>query len=171
MDWFIADTQFNRKSIIEYRNRPYLDVEEMNTRLIANINRVVKPEDRLFHLGNFAFGKARSWRNQIECDNIFLIQGPMDKNLGYEKSLFREVHQIFHLQLNVVGMRKHVVLCHYPLLIWPRMNDGAWHLHSHTLGKLTHDPKKLCLDVGVDCTNYKPISLPEVFAQMASKMV
>ena len=40
-----SDTHFNHKNIIEYCNRPYSSVEEMNKAIIDNWNSVVKDED------------------------------------------------------------------------------------------------------------------------------
>jgi len=169
MDWFTSDTQFSRNSIIDYGNRPFLDVEEMNQQLIHNINSVVGPKDRLFHLGNFAFDKTYELRMQIECENIVLIEGFLDRRMDAAKRLFSSIHQLLDMQLTVAGNRQHIVMCHYPLEYWPRKNDGAWHLHGHMLGKMPSNNSTLRMDVGVDCHRYKPISIYEISAFMFKK--
>ena len=54
MIFFTSDTHFNHKAIISYCSRPFESVEEMNDRLIDNWNQVVKPNDTVYHLGDFA---------------------------------------------------------------------------------------------------------------------
>jgi len=57
--WFIGDTHFGHTNILTYecRYRPFASVEEMNETLIANWNSVVGEYDKVFHLGDFCFGK------------------------------------------------------------------------------------------------------------------
>ena len=45
MIYFIADTHFNHKNIIEYCKRPFKDTLEMNEYIIEKWNSVVKDED------------------------------------------------------------------------------------------------------------------------------
>lgn len=52
--WFIADSHFSHKNVIDYCNRPFCSVEEMNGALIHNWNKIVKNNDRVFMLGDFA---------------------------------------------------------------------------------------------------------------------
>lgn len=57
--WFTSDTHFGHKNILEYEKdaRPFSSVEEMNEQLIINWNNAVRPQDIIYHLGDFAFGK------------------------------------------------------------------------------------------------------------------
>ena len=55
----------------------------MNEALITNWNNVVKPNDTVFHLGDFAFGGSYIWNNVLSRlnGNIHLI-------LGNHKNIF-----------------------------------------------------------------------------------
>ena len=52
--FLIGDTHFNHKNIINYCNRPFSSVEEMNKTLIKNWNSVVKRDDKVIVVGDFA---------------------------------------------------------------------------------------------------------------------
>ena len=45
MAWFISDHHFNHDKIIEYCNRPFANVEEMNNYMIKQWNSVVGKND------------------------------------------------------------------------------------------------------------------------------
>lgn len=50
--YYIADTHFNHKNIIEYCTRPFKDIDEMNEAIINDWNNLVKNEDTVYHLGD-----------------------------------------------------------------------------------------------------------------------
>ena len=56
--WFTADTHFGHSNIIELTHRPFSSVQEMDRRLIANINDRVSARDSLYILGDFSFRLA-----------------------------------------------------------------------------------------------------------------
>ena len=53
--WFSADYHFSHKNIIEYTNRPFSDITEMDNTIVENHNSVVKPNDHVYFLGDFSF--------------------------------------------------------------------------------------------------------------------
>lgn len=66
MNYYIADTHFNHAKVIAYDNRPFKTVEEMNAALIQNWNSVVTPDDHIYILGDFHWGKAKDWPATLE---------------------------------------------------------------------------------------------------------
>lgn len=169
MDWFTADTHFDHANIIKYCKRPFASVEEMNEALIKNINAKVKPEDRLFHLGDFAKSRVEHFRNAINCRNILLVLGNHDK-INYNSPLFSGgVRDMFTLKTEIDGQRKDIVLCHYALKVWAKSHYGSWQLYGHSHGGLPDDETAQAFDVGVDCHGYSPISLEDVKNIMAKK--
>jgi calcineurin-like phosphoesterase family protein len=55
-----------------------------------------------------------------------------------------------------------VVLFHYAMRVWNRSHRGAWHLFGHSHGQL--QPEGRSCDVGVDCWDFKPVSLEKIIA-------
>lgn len=58
--YFIADLHFGHANIIEYCNRPFQSVEEMNEFMIQQWNKKVKKDDKVFVLGDFGLGSRES---------------------------------------------------------------------------------------------------------------
>ena len=92
-DYIISDTHFCHANIIKYCGRPFKTVGEMDKTLIDNINTVVDEEDRLIHMGDFAFGRLANAqtitfiRRQIRCRHIILIVGNHDKEIVRDTKL------------------------------------------------------------------------------------
>lgn len=69
--WVISDTHFNHAGILtfnDYAGKPcrdkFTDVEDMNEQMITNWNSVVKPGDKVYHLGDVLFGMDKEgWMN------------------------------------------------------------------------------------------------------------
>ena len=60
--WVISDTHFGHKNILSFkdkdtgdaiRGKVFSSIDEMDETLIDNWNRVVKPGDKIYHLGDF----------------------------------------------------------------------------------------------------------------------
>lgn len=61
MDFLTSDTHLGHKNIITYCHRPFKDTYLMNKAITENWNSVVKPEDTVYHLGDFAFGGIKNY--------------------------------------------------------------------------------------------------------------
>ena len=146
----------------------------MNEALITNWNNVVKPNDTVFHLGDFAFGGSYIWNNVLSRlnGNIHLILGNHDeKNIreGY-MAKFKYVGY----QLRLIIENRVVYLNHYPFLCYGgtyRGNNYAiqlfGHVHSYENGTGLDMERLQYLfpyqyDVGVDNNNFTPISWAQV---------
>lgn len=165
--WFTSDTHFGHRNIIRFQNRPFASVSEMDETLIANWNMLVKPEDTIYHLGDFAYRCSREYAK--ECFNRLngtkhLIEGNHDKlalnfpKMGGWASIFPQ------REITVEGTR--LVLNHYSMRAWHHDYLGVGHLFGHSHGGL--GPFGRSFDVGVDCWDYKPIDLLTVCEKLNS---
>ena len=93
--YFIADTHFGHKNIIEYENRPFGNVEEMDKVLIKNWNNTVSKADTVFMLGDFSFYGKEKTMNICQSLNgkKILVMGNHDKHTPnwYRECGFEEV--------------------------------------------------------------------------------
>jgi calcineurin-like phosphoesterase family protein len=84
-DYVSADYHLGHGRINEYACRPFSSPEEANTRIIANHNMRIKPDDRFHHVGDFCFKsglncmKADDWLKQLNGHKI-MIRGNHDNN-------------------------------------------------------------------------------------------
>jgi calcineurin-like phosphoesterase family protein len=160
--FFTADTHWKHRNIIKYCDRPYSSVEEMDSALIANWNGRVKPNDIVYHLGDFALGSPESVVKALNGE-IHLIWGNHDNSSN--KKILRKYVASTQDYLEVPGFGPTpLVLFHYSLKIWNRSHHGALMLYGHSHGTLPGTSQSL--DIGIDCWNYQPISIEEIRARM-----
>ena len=168
--WFYSDPHYNHDKIIEYCNRPFNSVEEMNEALVANYNNLVDVKDTVYVLGDFAMSKPELFTKKLN-GNKFLIRGNHDepfKNKFASSWGFGWVKDVYELVVD----KQHIWLSHYSHQTWPGKHRGAWHLFGHSHGKLPG--LGLSTDVGVDCWNYAPVSFEQLqilFAEKAKTLI
>jgi len=79
MYFFTADEHYWHKNIIEYFNRPFHSVEEMNEALITKHNEVVSERDSVVHVRDFALcssQQAGGHHPEIEGTSFLPERGP-----------------------------------------------------------------------------------------------
>lgn len=168
MYWLYADAHFGHAKILDHCSRPFDTIEEHDLTLIGNWNDRVAPNDHVYILGDFCWRRPEYalWLLHTLKGRKYLIRGNHDKAVRGEclKQLELDVkyHELTIQDKNVKGGKQTIVLCHYPLETWLRSHwKQTWHLHGHTHGRLKTS-KFNRIDVGVDVTNYCPISYEEV---------
>jgi calcineurin-like phosphoesterase family protein len=172
--FLISDTHFTHKGVTQFLNnngtklRPWDNVEEMDEALVANWNSVVRPKDKIYHLGDVVINRRA----------LKILE-----RLNGEKVLIRGNHDIFRLEeytpyfKDIRGSHKldNFILTHIPihpssLARWCGGNIHG-HLHSENVMKYlgedwvgddvyVKDLRYFC--VSVEQINYTPISFEEV---------
>lgn len=147
-DFLIGCTHFGHAGIIQLANRPFSSVEEMDAVLIENWNKVVRPQDTVYHLGDFSFKGKRNHEYEKSLNGtIFKIKGNHDpKDWGVP----------YFDDLRINGSR--IVLCHYPIEEWNGWYRRAVHFHAHTHEKEFISAKRRA-NVGVDALDFRPIRM------------
>lgn len=154
--WILADTHFNHKNIIQYCNRPFSSVEEMNDVLIKNWNNKIAKEDTVLFLGDFAFG---SREEIIRLGNI--LNGKKTIVLGNHDCFQPKVYidaGFFSITRNPILYEGRWLLSHEPLfthIASPYINLFG-HVHNNGMYR-TLTPFSGC--VCVERWNYEPIKL------------
>ncbi len=161
--WFTSDTHFGHPAIIRFCGRPFQDVGEMDRALVANWNAVVRPEDEVWHLGDFLHRSDRSPDHYLSLLNgqKHLVVGNHDTESS--KAKYWASVQAYK-ELMVEGQR--MILFHYGLRVWHGCRKGSYMLYGHSHGRLPGNSQST--DVGVDCWNYYPVDLAQILSRLAT---
>lgn len=167
--FFTADTHFFDTNVINFCNRPYKDITDMNEQFILNWNDIV-PEDGIVVIaGDFAFtGAVEKIKTLLSRLNgkKYLVFGNHCVQNKFQRPV---VMQLFDWCGDILEFTidDEVKFCisHYPFEFWTR---GAIHLHGHVhsgpKSNASEKPvfKPMRYDIGVDNCNYRPISYEEL---------
>lgn len=162
--YFISDTHFGHENIIKYCNRPFDNVDQMNTVMVKEWHTQIPKDADVFYLGDVAMKMNPNRLKeilQILPGKMYLIAGNHDKLILKRDDLracFAAVCDIGEIVID----GQSVILCHYPLESWPGKHRKVLHLHGHSHGKARAVLNRL--DVGVDATGgrWRPVSWAEV---------
>jgi calcineurin-like phosphoesterase family protein len=173
MRYFISDTHFDHKQIIEYDKRPFDSLSEMEWEIINRWNNTVSRNDIVYHLGDFGFGNPKRFEGIVRLLNghIRLIRGNHDIQNGYtaKKCVFSDGTPMFNdigdiEVIHIGGIR--CVLSHYPYteermpqLCPKNIGNVLIHGHSHNFLPKFHENQ-----VNVSCClwDYTPVSEKEI---------
>ena len=166
--WFTADTHFGHANIIRYCGRPFETKEEHDAVLIQNWNSVVRPNDTVYHLGDFGYGDPIALKKIAArlSGRIHFIKGNHDKpsTIDIIGGRFSTVNDVHVITPKINDKKQTIFLSHYAHRSWYKSNHGSWHLWGHSHGNM--ESYGLSFDCGVDCWNFTPISLKQVEAKM-----
>lgn len=161
--FFVADPHFGHKGIIAYENRPFASVEEMDKALIANWNRVVAKQDKVYLLGDLSFynnEKTETIVRQLRGTK-YLVLGNHDKpnvQVYYDMGF----HRVYDCP---VILDSFWMLSHEPLYVNANMPYANLFGHVHANGQYTdYGPQSFC--VCVERIGYTPIAFGEIKRRM-----
>ncbi len=162
--FLISDTHFSHEGIIRLCGRPFSDVREMDDAMLDAWNSVVRRDDTVIHLGDFAHRAAAARLPKLFNalnGKKHLIKGNHDG----ESTLtlpWESVNDVLHASIDSTVM----TLCHYAWRTWPRQRRGALMLFGHSHGRLPGN--RQTMDLGVDVVGYKPLRIAEVKSYLAA---
>lgn len=174
--FFISDTHWGHANVIKYSNRPFADANEMNEKMLAEWNNIVKPQDIVYHLGDVAFMPFDKLKSYLwKCNGtIHMIRGNHDKMIDQNRTeilkqgKIASIRDYYELRLPGIPM---IVMLHYGMRVWNKSHYGSIHLYGHSHGNLP--PHGKSVDVGVDCkeitSEYRPIYLDEILSYMKDR--
>lgn len=171
--FYTSDTHWNHARVIELCNRPFRDVRHMDEEMILRWNRVVGPDDLVFHLGDFAFGlhdieRTRGIFFRLSGRKRLIVGNhDVDKKGNLHRTLADlpwDAPPVAACETTDDGKR--IYLCHYAARSWPAQHYGSYHFYGHAHGKLPGIG--LSRDVGVDLPDvaFTPRTFKELTASV-----
>ena len=177
--FFTSDTHFGHQPEFLWKPRGFSSVEEMDEAIIENWNKVVKPNDIIYHLGDTMLNDNVYG---LECfkrlnGQIFLIYGNHDSD-ARKNLLFTELSGKmlggWYAWLFKYG-KLSIYMSHYPTLTAnydeKHFNQHVLSLHGHTHQRTNWlDPKNPFLyHVGLDSHNNTPVHIDEVITDIRQR--
>lgn len=185
--WFTSDTHYHHKNIVrgvsEWKDfRPKDDAGIQSLRdfdtlshhddtLVNTINALVKPDDILYHLGDWSFGgkeQIGNFRERLHVKTIHLVLGNHDQHIEKEgsiyKDLFTSVNHVLQPTVMCGDEKVKLFLSHYSHQVWNKSHKGIIHLFGHSHGSLKGIGRSM--DVGVDTNEMRPYLLGDILFKM-----
>lgn len=184
--YFTSDLHFGHHNVIEYSNRPFKNVEEMNKHMITQWNRRVRVDDTVIVVGDFYLGGQKKeiagilsqlngtkilvrgnhdYKNaemmtsgfDFSCDEIDMYIAGEKVKISHYPYRQSKFDLYWHKFLMKIGFRKHWFDKHY---LKKPVNRGGFLIHGHT-----HSKNKIngrMIHVGVDANEFNPVPLERV---------
>ncbi len=173
--FFCSDTHWGHTAILRHmplRGELFKTIDEMDTALIDAINKYVKSNDILWHLGDFVWqaGRAGHYRARLNVRELKICRGNHDS-----ASLGKHVSSMDYMAFPKIG-NLHFHLQHYPCFSWRKMSKKGIHLYGHSHGLAEAqlnkwNPGRRALDVGFDNAlnlmgEFRPFHLDEILSHI-----
>jgi calcineurin-like phosphoesterase family protein len=159
--WFISDTHFGHENIIGYCSRPFTCAAEMDEVIVERWNRVVRPQDHVYHMGDVA----------MKAPQLAIVG-----RLNGHKRLIRGNHDIFDTRKylyagfdEIHGCRVlgNVLFTHFPVhpeSLGRFLGNAHGHIHERP------SPAGAYVNLSVERIDYTPVTLETVIAMLGTRM-
>lgn len=165
--FFISDLHFGHARVIEYDNRPYTTVEEMDADIVSRWNAVVKPTDCVYILGDLGLCTSMSKADKV-AKTVSLLHG--DKRLirgNHDVVLTSSLRACFTSICEIANVKvegKELALCHYPIMCYWKREYGSKHIYGHMHYEALPYPinGSVCVSACLPYMDYTPRTLNEL---------
>lgn len=162
----VSDHHFNHENIIEYCNRPFDSVDEMNQHMIERWNSVVSEDDVIIHIGDVAFTGGGSDSPSEILENLngqkMVIAGNHDESINPDEFPYPVVES------TVIQYHGYRFWCtHRPEDVPDEWTEWLIHGHVHNDQPfIEYQNNKI--NVSVERTKYTPLPLSQLVKGLKS---
>jgi len=163
--WFISDTHFFHTNIIRFCGRPFADAHAMNEHMVENWNKLVKPGDLVYHLGDVALNHTDKELTSL----LHRLNGRKRLIVGNHDRIKSPVLQICFEKIELwKGFHEHNFTCSHMPLKQGHFRDGEYNVHGH----IHNSPAKMepCyINISVEVVGYAPVHVDTLVAEIAKR--
>lgn len=169
--WVVSDTHFNHANILNFKDDKnsyfrgdiFKDVDHMNDCMISNWNSVVKPGDKVYHLGDVFFGDKESFKKlwpRLNGSKRLVVGNHDDIKFLSSGGFFNKVcmWRIFR--------EFDMVLTHVPIHE-SSFRKVSFNVHGHIHEKPSPTNKHFC--VSVEQINYTPVNIEDLSLELRKR--
>lgn len=168
--WFTSDSHFFHDNILKFvgkdgaRIRPlWSSIDDMNWDMVERWNARVKPQDKVWHLGDVAF---KTVERAAELDNLLRqLQGHKRMLVGNHDNLKSEVLMRHFEKIELwKGFKAEGFTCsHIPLRL-DSLRDGKVNVHGHIHQNFMNE--RGYVNVCVEVRDFAPVHMDEIIADV-----
>ena len=177
--WFTSDLHFCHDKEFLYGPRGFTNVQDMNEAIVENWNKVVKSEDEVYNLGDFALtdiDAAIPYINKLNGTIRWILGNhDTDKKRGKIIEECPAVWEIGYAYQFKYDKKFSIYMSHYPTLT-ANFDQKKFSQHVIALHGHTHQPKNwidprnpFTYHVGLDSHNCLPVHIDEVLADIRER--
>lgn len=165
--FFISDTHFFHENIIQFSGRPFANADLMNEYMIEEWNKRVKPQDKVYHLGDVGLGFKGEDK---KLDRLLKrLNGHKRLIVGNHDNLKSPaLHGNFEKIELWMGFKEEGFTCvHIPLPLG-QLRDGHVCVHGHLHNNVIANPGYI--NMCVEHTDYAPYSMDDLLKEVRREM-
>lgn len=171
--WLISDTHFFHSNILKFtdengeliRGNRFTDVDDMNQQMLENWNSVVKPGDKVYHLGDVMMGDKEEFKKywkKLNGHKRLIVGNHDDIKWMAQNELFAKI-QMWRMFTEFGLLLSHVPIHQSGLRRGAPTDETApmllnIHGHIHQNPSPTEHHRCVC----VEHINYTPINIEEL---------
>jgi|TARA_B110000879_G_scaffold114023_1_gene152005 calcineurin-like phosphoesterase family protein len=156
-----SNLQLGRPGAIKKYKREYDNVDQMTEDLINKWNSVVKQEDTVYHLGNFAWDPKTAQEALLRLNGtIYFTRGDHDKALEVleEKGMLRARVKLIDCLTTFPELN--LSMTYWPLKVWPgKTSKKSYNIIGYPEKKFKSEPKDRIINVSTDLWKNQPQDL------------
>ena len=160
--FFTSDSHFDHANFLKFQDdkgnliRPFASVEEMNETMIERWNKVVKPQDKIYHLGDVTFRVNQLARIMCRLNgHKRLLVGNHDDPKNFELTRWFDKVTLWRIFKD-----ENFICTHVPIRQDQFRYKVEYNVHGHIHQNVIDDEQYI--NVCVEQTNYTPVHIDEL---------
>lgn len=169
--WFISDTHFFHANILKFTDknklpiRPFKTLHDMHSTIVENWNKVVGPNDYVYHLGDVTFQYHRPFQ-----ELMYALNGDKRLIVGNHDKLKQEgLTKHFAKIMLWHGFKDHNFTASHMPLYPGSFRNGEFNVHGHTHQNVNPDPHYI--NMCVEVRKYTPTHIEEISTEIKRRQL